>query len=229
MVHFDNDFAFRSASLKGNVEVLKYLVEITPKQQQKEAMVHALNDNALRWASSDGRIEVMKYLFEIISRFPTGKQQVQEMIHNVFSNHQEYPLSSIQQLLIKMDNIYFKQCFRQIDPKYKSLLSEVLQQRGKIKIIDLCFQLDVDVEFIDNLSKETYQTLLKDIKIWSMLSTLRLVVKGELLGFQNAVHSLPDEIFLIIISYYVNQDLSVPLKNSHRIEDLIKYYKIQIE
>jgi hypothetical protein len=228
MVHYDNDFAFRNASLKGNMEVLKYLVEITPNQKLKEEMIHALNDNALRWASSDGRIEVMKYLFEITSKFPTGKQQVQEMIHNVFPYYKEYPIVSIQQLLIKMDNKQFQQCFRQIDQNTIVIpLPEVINQRGKMKVIDLCVQMDMDVKWIDNLSKETYQNLLKDLKIWSLLSTLRLVVKGELVGFQNALYpTLPDEIFLHILSYIANQVLSKPLKNSLslRINNLITYY-----
>ncbi len=54
-----NDLALRLASEKGHLEVVKYLVE-------HGADVHALDDAALRWASQYGHLDVVKYLENII-------------------------------------------------------------------------------------------------------------------------------------------------------------------
>jgi len=56
-LRYDNDFALRYASYKGNEDVVKYLVE------KKDADIHADDDYAVRLASKGGYLSIVKYLF----------------------------------------------------------------------------------------------------------------------------------------------------------------------
>jgi len=65
MIHSENDYAFLGASSNRYIDVVKYLVELTPNEELKENMVHSDNDCAFRLASTNGHIEVIKYLLEL--------------------------------------------------------------------------------------------------------------------------------------------------------------------
>ena len=60
-IHTQDDQALRWASFYGQIEVVKYLVELKPDG----ANIHARNDQALEWASTNGHLDIVKYLIEL--------------------------------------------------------------------------------------------------------------------------------------------------------------------
>ena len=56
-IHAFDDIALRTASTKGHLEVVKYLVE-------HGANIHENDDEAFRYAAKHGHLDVVKYLVE---------------------------------------------------------------------------------------------------------------------------------------------------------------------
>ena len=58
IIHARNDYGLIWASLRGHIDVVKYLVGVG-------ANIHAQDDAALRWASGNGHLDIVKYLVEL--------------------------------------------------------------------------------------------------------------------------------------------------------------------
>jgi len=190
-------------------------------------MIHSNNDYAFNVASLNGHIEVMKLLLDITLKLTPEKQRSEKMIQKAFEyiHGLRFSEAVIKFLLIHMDENYFQLSKN----RYQTIqLSEVFHERGKIKITDLCIKFEIAHAFVDCLTKDSFDNLIQDLKQWSLLIHLLLVVKVGLSGLQRALHpSLPDEIFSIIISFYSDnqvEEVSDHVKNTHQIQNLIKSY-----
>jgi hypothetical protein len=232
MIHHGN--AFQCAAVAGKIEVMKYLIELTPNQEHREKMIHAENDKAFQYAAEKSHLEILQYLVELTSQFPSPAQTY-KMIQNALSHiFTQYSEPVLQFLLIHMDEEHFQQNYikeydqgRDKDIVIK-LLPEVIHERRKKRIINICKKLDLNHDFIHHLSKDTLETLIQDLKHWSLLLNLHTIVKDGLPGFQHLLHPLlPDEIFSMIIYFYsdqITEQLSERVKQKHGIKGLIKYY-----
>jgi ankyrin repeat protein len=207
-------------------EVMKFLLDNFSNEKRKDEMIHFGGDLVFLNAYVYDNIKLLELLLEHTLNNEKRQlmvRQVYMLIRRNFDNDSlgRLLLTHLDDKTLELDRYY-------LETNKKKLFLEVIQEREKKRVIDLCITLEMDSEFINHLSKDFLRNLLLEFKHWRLLKNLYYVVKDGLFGFQVALHpSLPDEIFSTIIFYFSDnlvERLPEHLKNASRIQYLLKYY-----
>jgi ankyrin repeat protein len=76
MISQSRDYAFIDAAALGYIDIVNYLIEMTPDEDRRRAMIHVNNNAAFRWSAVMGHVDIVKLLIEM-----TPDEQKQAMIH----------------------------------------------------------------------------------------------------------------------------------------------------
>jgi ankyrin repeat protein len=103
-IHYMEDYAFIVACAYNNLDMVKYLLDISMEYSGIKFDIHTENDKALIWACAHGKLDTVKYLLDISVEYSGTPIDIEANLNEAFRSACKGGYFDIAKLLIEKTN-----------------------------------------------------------------------------------------------------------------------------